>query len=130
MGLGSGSGKTTLLNVIANRFDNQSFKVEQGTQNIVVFIFIIIIGSILYCRSNKQINCKIGYVTQNDYLLPFLTVQETILYSAIMKIKSNSSVNSEEKINFGKLVDDIILELGLRECANSRIGLSLRIYSI
>jgi ABC-type nitrate/sulfonate/bicarbonate transport system ATPase subunit len=55
---GSACGKTSLLNVIANRYDKTSFHVN---------------GSIEY----ENPTCVIGYVTQNDFLLPSLTVKET-----------------------------------------------------
>ena len=65
---GSGSGKTTLLNVIAGRYSPKSFH----------------IGGYIAFSSNYQ--CNIGYVTQNDFLLPYLTVRETLMFAARMKI--------------------------------------------
>jgi ABC-type multidrug transport system ATPase subunit len=110
---GSGSGKTTLLNVIAGRFDKKSY---------------IIKGEVLYDGSSS---CAGGYVTQQDYLLPFLTVHETLMFAAKMSISENSSVLKSKRkyqlLNISErthemIVDDVILDLGLKECAHNLIG--------
>ncbi len=93
---GSGSGKTTLLNVIAGRYDKSSFHVD---------------GNIVF----GQPSCSIGYVTQSDYLLPNLTVRETLLFTTRLKINSTDS-------NIEKLVTDVLIDLGLKECIDSLVG--------
>lgn len=96
---GSGSGKTTLLNVIAGRYDKQSYKVD---------------GTIHFGTSA----CAIGYVTQNDFLLPNLTVRETLLFTAKLKVSKETLQNK----SLDQLVTDVLVDLGLKECMNSRIG--------
>lgn len=94
---GSGSGKTTLLNVLASRYDNRHF---------------IVHGQVHFSSGGH-----VGYVTQNDFLLPFLTVHETLLFTAKLKLAGDASTTA-----LVALVDQVVLDLGLRECAQTRIG--------
>eukprot|EP01033_Poteriospumella_lacustris_P018009 gene18009-12912_t len=94
---GSGSGKTTLLNVLASRYDNRHF---------------IVHGQVHFSSGGH-----VGYVTQNDFLLPFLTVHETLLFTAKLKLAGDESTTA-----LVALVDQVVLDLGLRECAQTRIG--------
>lgn len=95
---GSGSGKTTLLNVLASRYDNRHF---------------IVHGQVHFSSGGRHV----GYVTQNDFLLPFLTVHETLLFTAKLKLAGEASTTA-----LVALVDQVVLDLGLRECAQTRIG--------
>lgn len=96
---GSGSGKTTLLNVIAGRYDKMSYDVQ---------------GRIKFGTPQ----CSIGYVTQNDYLLPHLTVRETVLFTAKLKVNHNAI----QPKTLDQLVVEVLLDLGLKECMDSRVG--------
>jgi len=58
-----------------------------------------------------------AYVRQDDYLLPNLTVKETLLFVAELKLPS--AYSREEKM---KRVDSVLSELGLRHVANSKLG--------
>lgn len=58
-----------------------------------------------------------GYVMQSDYLLPNLTVFETLMYAGLLRLPS--SLSHQQKI---RIVRRIIRELGLKDCANHRIG--------
>jgi ABC-type multidrug transport system ATPase subunit/ABC-type multidrug transport system permease subunit len=107
---GSGSGKTTLLNVLAGRFDKNSYKVH---------------GDLSFSRPD----CTIGYVTQSDFLLPHLTVRETLTFTAKLKISPEnltkllySTETNHQNITYERLVETVILDLGLKECADSLIG--------
>lgn len=105
---GSGSGKTTLLNVIAGRYSSKQLEVG---------------GEIRFGRLQK---CSIGYVTQQDFLLPNLTVRETLMFAARMKVNPSSRskggrLNSADGV-YAQLVNDVIQDLGLKECANSMVG--------
>ena len=104
---GSGSGKTTLLNVIAGRYSSKQLSVG---------------GEIRFGSMKK---CIIGYVTQQDFLLPNLTVRETLLFAARMKISPKTPLPSNSKFRksesgvpldiFSILVEDVIQDLGLKE---------------
>lgn len=100
---GSGSGKTTLLNVIANRYDSKSFTIG---------------GSIHFSSVEK---CSIGYVTQQDFLLPFLTVYETLMFAARLKLNTQS-LSTSGVTSYDSIVEHVIADLGLRECTNNFVG--------
>ncbi|EHK23803.1 uncharacterized protein TRIVIDRAFT_45576 [Trichoderma virens Gv29-8] len=99
---GSGSGKTTLLNNLAERVVSSRLS-QQGLATL-----------------NGQIgvnSVRNAYVMQQDILLPTLTVRETLRYSADLRLPSSTSAGDRERI-----VEEVIRELGLKECANTRIG--------
>lgn len=99
---GSGSGKTTLLNALAERITSSRLK-QKG---IVTF--------------NGRVgvhNVRHAYVMQQDVLLPTLTVRETLRYSAALRLPSSTSQESRDRV-----VEEVILELGLKECADTSIG--------
>lgn len=117
---GSGSGKTTMLNVVAGRYSSNQIQVE---------------GTIRFGSLSK---CSVGYVTQQDFLMPHLTVKETLMFAARMKVDPDTSIpvtsrfksSSEHKSSsethadqmYGCLVDNVIQELGLKECADGLVG--------
>ena len=49
-----------------------------------------------------------GFVTQDDVLFPHLTVRETLVYAALLRLPSNFT--RSQKI---KRAEDTIVELGL-----------------
>ncbi|KAM5345876.1 hypothetical protein ACJ41O_011737 [Fusarium nematophilum] len=99
---GSGSGKTTLLNTVAERV--LSPRLSQG--GIATFNGEVGVHSVRH-----------AYVMQQDILLPTLTVRETLRYSADLRLPP--STTAEER---SRVVEEVILELGLKECADTRIG--------
>ncbi|XP_047182823.1 ABC transporter G family member 26-like [Vigna umbellata] len=97
----SGSGKTTLLRVIGGRLvDNVKGKV---TYNDV--------------RFNPALKRRIGFVTQEDVLFPQLTVEETLVFSALLRLPG--SMSKQQK--YAK-VDTTIKELGLERCRHTKIA--------
>ena len=94
--------QTTLLNVLSNRVRGSN---------------VFICGSTRYNGSSHLLTVTSAYVTQTDILLPTLTVRETFLYAASLRLPS--SVTSQQR---GQLVEEIILELGLKDCADTRVG--------
>ncbi|KAN0116941.1 ABC efflux transporter [Hyaloscypha variabilis] len=100
----SGSGKTTLLNAIAHRISSKSMDVS---------------GSITFNRGGQLKDVRSAYVVQDDILLPTLTVRETLRYAADLRLSSISTQQERDGV-----VEDTILELGLKECADTRIGTS------
>lgn len=99
---GSGSGKTTLLNTMSERMF--STRLSQG-------------GSITFNGNEGVHNARHAYVMQQDILLPTLTVRETLQYSADLRLPPPTTAEERRRI-----VEEVILELGLKECANTRIG--------
>ncbi|KAK1994894.1 ABC transporter [Colletotrichum falcatum] len=99
---GSGSGKTTLLNTMSERM--VSARLAQG-------------GSITFNGDEGIHSARHAYVMQQDVLLPTLTVRETLRYSADLRLPPPTT--AEERM---RIVEEVILELGLKECADTRIG--------
>ncbi|KAG8485057.1 hypothetical protein CXB51_021311 [Gossypium anomalum] len=97
----SGSGKTTLLKIIGGRL----------TDNVK--------GNITYndIAYNPALKRRIGFVTQDDILLPQLTVEETLVFSAFLRLPSDMSLQQK----YAK-VEMIMKELGLERCRHTRIG--------
>ncbi|KAL9000508.1 MAG: hypothetical protein Q9169_000801 [Polycauliona sp. 2 TL-2023] len=99
---GSGSGKTTMLHALSHRIGGSRLEIK---------------GSILYNSGERISSVRSAYVMQHDVLVPTLTVRETLLYAAELRLPPPTS--SEER---SRVVEDVILELGLKECADTRIG--------
>lgn len=100
---GSGAGKSTLLNAISGRLNGG-----------------ILEGSILLNgqeRSADSWQKVCSYVEQDDILYTNLTVYETLLFSAKLRLSSKISL-AEKK----KRVEQIIQQLGLEACRNTKIG--------
>eukprot|EP00850_Spirogloea_muscicola_P005525 SM000025S08420 [mRNA] locus=s25:636056:639886:- [translate_table: standard] len=98
----SGAGKSTFLDAVAGRIDPRSLQ-----------------GSILV--NGKEVDSgfkrQSGYVMQDDALFPMLSVRETLLFSARLRLPA--SMTAAEK---RERVDMLIDELGLRGCADTKIG--------
>ena len=62
-------------------------------------------------------NPRYAYVMQQDVLLATLTVRETLMYSAELRLPENFTQQERTKI-----VEEVILQLGLKDCADTRIG--------
>ncbi|KAI8951285.1 P-loop containing nucleoside triphosphate hydrolase protein [Xylaria longipes] len=99
---GSGSGKTTLLNTIAERvFSTRLSKT----------------GTTRFNGSESLDSVRHAYVMQQDVLLPTLTVRETLRYAADLRLPPPTTGSQRAHI-----VEEVILELGLKDCADTRIG--------
>ncbi|KAI7765455.1 hypothetical protein LZL87_007206 [Fusarium oxysporum] len=99
---GSGSGKTTLLNTVAERV--LSSRLSQD-------------GVVTFNGKVGVHNVRAAYVMQQDILLPTLTVRETLRYSADLRLPPSTTAEERHRV-----VEEVILELGLKECADTRIG--------
>ncbi|MCJ1287087.1 hypothetical protein MMC26_006435 [Xylographa opegraphella] len=98
----SGSGKTSMLNVMSQRISDSRLKQS---------------GKTLYNGNRNLASIRSAYVMQQDVLLPTLTVRETLQYSADLRLPPPTTADERHFI-----VEEVILELGLKECANTRIG--------
>lgn len=103
---GSGSGKTSLLNSLSHSISGGRLEMT---------------GDVFYNGNTKLSSIRSAYVIQQDILLPTLTVRETLLYAAELRLPPPTTPGERRQI-----VEDVILELGLRECANTRIGNNIR----
>lgn len=98
----SGSGKTSLLNIMAGRMSLTKAKVSGAT----TFNGVAGIEGI-----------RSAYVMQEDVLIPTLTVRETLRYAADLRLPSPATQEERHQV-----VEQVVLELGLKECADTRIG--------
>lgn len=99
----SGAGKSTLLEVLAGKIRPSSPSTS-----------ILVNGQPMDRQHFRRIS---GYVMQDDALFPMLTVRETLLYSARLRLPS--VVPMTEKL---ARVEALMTELGLTHVAASRIG--------
>ena len=99
---GSGSGKTSMLNVMSHRMSGSRLKTS---------------GSSLYNGRTDLSSVRSAYVMQQDVLLPTLTVRETLRYAADLRLPPPTTEKERRRV-----VEEVILGLGLRDCANTRIG--------
>jgi ABC-type multidrug transport system ATPase subunit len=93
----SGCGKTTFLNLISNRLYNTSS---------------MKIGGYFQSVSDKN---DIAFVYQDDAFFSMLTVNETLQTAQDLKRENGLLLGSYE-------IESLLLELGLAQIANSRIG--------
>ncbi|KAM4694208.1 ATP-binding cassette sub-family G member 8 [Discoglossus pictus] len=100
----AGCGKASLLDIITCK--DEGGKIKSGQ--------ILINGKL----STKQLVKKcVAHVRQDDQLLPHLTVRETL--SFVAKLRLPRSFSEEQR---QKRVEDVIAELRLRQCANTKVG--------
>ncbi|CAM6096135.1 unnamed protein product [Calypogeia fissa] len=99
----SGAGKSTILECLAGRVTPSS---PPGC--------ILVNNQVMNASTFRRIS---GYVMQDDALFPTLTVVETLLFSA--RLRLSSSMPMAEKLS---RVQDLLVELGLQHAANTRIG--------
>ncbi|KAG8839536.1 hypothetical protein FRC18_010315 [Serendipita sp. 400] len=109
---GSGSGKSTLLSAIVGRLAN--LPVRSGELSFAPTSLTTGNFKTLNARQMKE---KIGFVPQNDYLLPNLTVRETLDYAASLRLPA--SIDKPTKL---RIVDQVLGELSLTDAADTVVG--------
>ncbi|KAL2472653.1 ABC transporter G family member 9 [Forsythia ovata] len=97
----SGSGKTTLLTALGGRLAGH------------------LEGNITYNGKpfSSTMKRNVGFVTQDDVLYPHLTVTETFVYTALLRLPN--SLSKEEKMI---ITEAVITQLGLSQCRDSIVG--------
>ncbi|CAL9779302.1 unnamed protein product [Musa acuminata subsp. burmannicoides] len=97
----SGSGKTTLLKLLGGRLDGD------------------IRGKVTYNDTpyGPSLKRRIGFVAQDDVLFPQLTVEETLVFAAFLRLPTEMS-RKEKYLR----ADRIIKELSLERCRHTRVG--------
>lgn len=107
----SGAGKTTLLNVLT--FRSRKLKIEGD---------IYINGRPVDLRTIAGVS---AYVQQEDLFTGVFTVKEQLMFNAQLRIGKEVS-NKERR----KRVHEVMKELGLNKCADTRIGIPGRFKGI
>ena len=105
----SGAGKSTLLKIIAGRSPSSADAGLRLTSGEVTLDGIR--------QTPRELSRAVAMVPQEDNLLPFLTVLETVMYSAELRLPWFTP--REEKR--AKALD-VLEELGLSGVANNRVG--------
>ncbi|XP_053188456.1 ATP-binding cassette sub-family G member 8 [Scomber japonicus] len=100
----SGCGKTSLLDIITCR--------DEG--GIMTSGQIMINGK---PNTPQLVKKSIAHVRQDDRLLPHLTVRETLVFVAKLRLPTHFTQAQRDQ-----RVDDVIAELRLRQCAHTRVG--------
>ncbi|KAJ0954345.1 putative ABC-type maltose transporter [Helianthus annuus] len=97
----SGAGKTTLLDILAGNISSSKVSGHVLINNHPI--------------DTKRFRRLAGYVTQDDALFPSLTVEETLMYSAFLRLRCSR----KEAVDRVKI---LVNELGLESVSSSRIG--------
>lgn len=98
----SGSGKSTLLNVLNGTEEPSSGRV--------------LINGIDIHKNPEKVEGVIGYIPQDDLLMEDLTVFENLYYAARL------CFGQYEKSDIGEMVEKVIVQLGLSEIKNLKVG--------
>jgi ABC-type multidrug transport system ATPase subunit len=101
----SGAGKTTLLNALSGRMGSTGRLSGQVLFN----------GKKRDAETWKRV---VGYVQQDDALLPRLTVRETIEMSSKLRLPDKTFSTADKQARAEEVLDMLRLE----DCAESRIG--------
>ncbi|XP_042563190.1 broad substrate specificity ATP-binding cassette transporter ABCG2-like, partial [Clupea harengus] len=100
----TGSGKTSLLDVIAGRKDPRGLRSGR----------VLVDGQLV----TAELRLSSAYVVQDDILMGTLSVRESLLFSANLRLPQRQNSSSAKK----QRVESIIQELGLQDCADTKIG--------
>ncbi|CAL4985542.1 unnamed protein product [Urochloa decumbens] len=108
----SGSGKSTLLSILGGRLPAR----HSGT----VLATTTTTGGAAHHLSpttTRSIRRRTGFVAQDDILHPHLTVRETLLYCAMLRLPRAAPLSTK-----ASAADAVIAELGLTACADTIVG--------
>uniref|UniRef100_A0A665TLK4 ATP-binding cassette, sub-family G (WHITE), member 2b n=1 Tax=Echeneis naucrates TaxID=173247 RepID=A0A665TLK4_ECHNA len=100
----TGSGKTSLLDVIAGR--KHPAGLRQGN--------VLVDGKAV----TSELRLSSAYVVQDDILTGTLTVKENLSFSANLRLNPKHHTTTDKQSR----VDAIIQDLGLTDCADTKIG--------
>ena len=104
----SGAGKTSLLNILAGRSQtNSTITVESDIR----------MNEFKVDPTHIQVRKQIAFVAQDDSLTFTASPREAIRFSAKLRLPR---ITTDEEID--ELVDKMLKELGLQDCAETMIG--------
>ncbi|KAG8088844.1 hypothetical protein GUJ93_ZPchr0011g28178 [Zizania palustris] len=97
----SGSGKSTLLSILGGRLAGR----YSGT---------VLAGG---RPPSRAVQRRTGFVAQDDVLHPHLTVRETLLFCAMLRLPTSAPAEAK-----AAAAEAVIAELGLAACADTIVG--------
>ncbi|KAB5523216.1 hypothetical protein PHYPO_G00149960, partial [Pangasianodon hypophthalmus] len=100
----TGSGKTSLLDMIAGRKDPRGLRSGQ----------ILVDNKVV----TSELRLTSAYVVQDDILMGTLSVRENLMFSGHLRLPRHQYSTSDKQ----KKVTSVISELGLEDCADTKIG--------
>jgi ABC-type multidrug transport system ATPase subunit/ABC-type multidrug transport system permease subunit len=107
----SGAGKSTLLDVLAGRTDPRA----TGVARVAGAVTLDADG---VCLDAAALSARVAYVPQDDtHLLPYLTVMETVVYSAELQLPWFTPAAEKQR-----RAADVLAELGLAGVTDSLVG--------
>ena len=107
----SGAGKSTLLNVLAGRTDARATGVARVGGSVTLNADGIPLDA-------AALSARVAYVSQDDaHLLPYLTVLETVMYSAELQLPWFTPAGEKRR-----RAERVLDELGLADVADSLVG--------
>ena len=104
----TGAGKSTLLRALSNR-QHPTAKLRLGGK-------VLLSGSDLY-SCFEQMKMQIAFVPQHEILFDELTLQDSLAYTARLRLPADLS---SDEIN--RRVDEVLDTVQLSECRTTRIG--------
>ena len=111
----SGCGKSTLLGLLAGAITQPTISNNDDITTMASKSILINNRPTVDAFTLRRIS---GYVPQSDALFPLLTVKETLLFSAHIRLPS-SAFKLSEKL---ERVESLMAELGLAHVGNRRVG--------
>ncbi|CAL4995119.1 unnamed protein product [Urochloa decumbens] len=109
----SGSGKSTLLSILGGRLPAR----HSGTVLATTTTGAGGAAAHPSPTTTRSIRRRTGFVAQDDILHPHLTVRETLLYCAMLRLPTTTPLSTK-----ASAADAVIAELGLTACADTIVG--------
>ena len=103
----TGSGKTTLLSALANRLEAPT---RLSTASRIRY------GGEAWSKSLKRL---VGFVEQDDIVVPELTVRQTLRFAARLRLPADTE---DSALKLERRVNEVIDQLALGKCVDTPIG--------
>ena len=103
----TGSGKTTLLSALANRLEVPT---RLSTASRIRY------GGEAWSKSLKRL---VGFVEQDDIVVPELTVRQTLRFAARLRLPADTE---DSALKLERRVNEVIDQLALGKCVDTPIG--------